>query len=116
MTTKILALRDALGDLVRLVLLPGHRFGTVGVPPLIAGIGFDALLADRAFDTNATLAELDARVAKAVIARHPRRSIARAIDEEVTSGATKSRTSAAGSRTSTASPCAAKRPARASLR
>ena len=33
MTTKILALTDALGNLVRCVLLPGHRFDTVGVPP-----------------------------------------------------------------------------------
>ncbi len=32
MTTKILALTDALGNLVRFVLLPGHRFDTVGVP------------------------------------------------------------------------------------
>ena len=31
MTTKILALTDALGNLVRFVLLPGHRFDTVGV-------------------------------------------------------------------------------------
>ena len=29
MTTKILALTDALGNLVRFVLLPGHRFDTV---------------------------------------------------------------------------------------
>ena len=35
MTTKILALTDALGNLVRFVLLPGHRYDTVGVPPLI---------------------------------------------------------------------------------
>jgi hypothetical protein len=33
MATKILALTDALGPLVRFVLLPGHRFDTVGVPP-----------------------------------------------------------------------------------
>ena len=31
MTTKILALTDALGNLVRFVLMPGHRFDTVGV-------------------------------------------------------------------------------------
>jgi len=31
MTTKILALTDALGNLVRFVLLPGHRFDTVGL-------------------------------------------------------------------------------------
>jgi len=29
MTTKILALTDALGNLVRFVLLPGQRFDTV---------------------------------------------------------------------------------------
>lgn len=34
-TTEILALTDALGNLVRFVLLPGQRFDTVGVPPLI---------------------------------------------------------------------------------
>ena len=37
MTTKILALTDALGNLVRFVLLPGQRFDTVGVAPLIEG-------------------------------------------------------------------------------
>jgi len=35
MTTKILALTDALGNLVRFVLLPGHWFDTVEVAPLI---------------------------------------------------------------------------------
>ena len=34
MSTKILALTDALANLVRFVLLPGQRFDTVGVPPL----------------------------------------------------------------------------------
>jgi transposase len=83
MTTKILALTDALGNLVRFVLLPGHRFDTVGVPPLIEGVDFDALIADKAFDSNAILAELDARGATAVIAQHPRRAISRDLDKEV---------------------------------
>jgi Transposase DDE domain len=64
MTTKILALTDALGNLVRFVLLPGQRFDTVGVPPLIEGLAFDALIADKAFDSNVIIAELDARGAK----------------------------------------------------
>ena len=38
MTTKILALTDALGNLVRFELLPGHRFDTVGVEPLLDGV------------------------------------------------------------------------------
>ena len=42
MTTKILALTDALGNLVRFVLLPGQRFDTVGVAPLIEGVEFGA--------------------------------------------------------------------------
>ena len=67
MTTKILALTDALGNLVRFVLLPGQRFDTVGVPPLIEGLAFDALIADKAFDSNAIIADLDARGAKVVI-------------------------------------------------
>ena len=83
MTTKILALTDALGNLVRFVLLPGHRYDTVGVPPLIDGIAFDALIADRAFDSNTIVAELDTRGAKAVIAQHPRRTKPRALDAEV---------------------------------
>ena len=47
MTTKILALTDALGNLMRFELLPGNRFDTVGVAPLIKGITFSALLGKR---------------------------------------------------------------------
>ena len=52
MTTKIVALTDALGNLVRFVLLPGQRFDTVGVAPLIKDIEFGGLIADKAFDSN----------------------------------------------------------------
>lgn len=83
MTTKILALTDALGNLVRFELLPGRRFDTVGVPPLIEGVDFAALIADKAFDSDAVLADLDGRGAKAVISPHPRRSRPLAIDSEI---------------------------------
>ena len=83
MTTKILALTDALGNLVRFLLLPGHRFDTVGVAPLIAGVEFGALLADKAFDSNAIIADLNARGAKIVISQHPRRARPAAIDAEM---------------------------------
>ena len=46
MTTKILALTDALGNRVRFRLMPGNRYDTVGVPPLLAGVSFGALIAD----------------------------------------------------------------------
>ena len=44
MTTKILALTDALGNLVKFVLMPGQRHDTKGVRELIADVRFDALL------------------------------------------------------------------------
>ena len=83
MTTKILALTDALGNLVRFVLLPGQRFDTVGVAPLIEGIEFGALIADMAFDSNDIIADLDRRGAKVVIAQHPRRATPLQIDAEM---------------------------------
>jgi transposase len=83
MTTKILALTDALGNLVRFVLLPGQRFDTVGVPPLIEGLSFGALIADKAFDSNAIIADLNERGAKIVISQHPRRALPLPLDEEM---------------------------------
>jgi transposase len=83
MTTKILALTDALGNLVRFVLLPGHRYDTVGVPPLIEDLAFGGLIADMAFDSNTIIADLNERRAKVVIAQHPRRSSPLAIDADL---------------------------------
>ncbi len=83
MTTKIVALTDALGCLVRFVLLPGHRYDTVGVPPLIEGIEFGALIADKAYDSASLIADLGERGAKIVISQHPRRSQPLKIDTEM---------------------------------
>lgn len=83
MTTKILALTDALGNLVRFVLLPGQRHDTNGLPPLLDGVDVEALIADTAIDSNAIVADLDARGANVVIAQHPRRARPRAIDAEM---------------------------------
>lgn len=74
MTTKILALTDGLGNLVRFRLMPGQRHDSVEVPPLINGIAFDGLIADKAFDSNALVAELNDRGAKVVISQHPGRA------------------------------------------
>jgi len=83
MTTRILALTDALGSLVRFNLLPGQRYDTVGVAPLIKGVAFDGLIADKAFDTDAIVADLNERGAKVVISQHPRRSKPLDIDLDV---------------------------------
>jgi transposase len=67
LTTKIVALVDALGNLVRFVLLPGQRHDSVGVAPLLADLDFSALLADKAFDSDVIRADLAGRGATAVI-------------------------------------------------
>ncbi|XHO95527.1 IS5 family transposase [Azospirillum sp. A26] len=67
LTTKILAVVDALGNLGRFILLPGQRHDSVGVAPVLKGIEFSALLADKAFDSNAIRALVAERGAVAVI-------------------------------------------------
>ena len=62
-----MALVDALGNLARFVLLPGQRHDSIGVEPLITGLDFDALIADKAFDNNALRTTLNERGAAAVI-------------------------------------------------
>jgi hypothetical protein len=114
MTTTILALTDALGDLVRFVLLPGHRSDTVGIAPLLAAVAFGGLIGDRAFARNARIAELDERAAKFVIAQHPRRASPLPLDNEMYQWRHGSRASSASPRRSSASPGAATRPTRAS--
>ena len=58
---------DALGNLVRFLLLPGQAHDMKGVAPLIRDVSFGTLLADKAFDANWLLEEMDARGATAVI-------------------------------------------------
>ena len=83
LTTKILALTDALGNLVRFVLLPGQRYDTIGVAPLIKDIEFGGLIADKAFDANWIIAELKQRDAKVVVSQKPQRKQPLDIDREV---------------------------------
>ena len=83
MTTKILALTDALGNLVRFRLMPGNRFDSIGVLPLIEDVEFGAFIADKAFDSNNIVADLNQRGAKIVISQHPRRAIPIPLDAEM---------------------------------
>ena len=74
---------DALGNLVKFVLLPGQRYDTVGVAPLIEDVEFAGLIADKAFDAHWILAALDQRGARAVIPQRRNRLIAREFDQNV---------------------------------
>ena len=68
---------------MRFVLLPGQRHDTVGVPPLIEGVAFGALLGDKAFDTDWLRAELDGRGAAAVIPPKANRKAAIGFDRDM---------------------------------
>ncbi|WP_343315468.1 hypothetical protein AAIB41_11720 [Brucella sp. BE17] len=83
MTTKTLALTGSLGNLVRFELLPRHRFDTVGVEPLVKGVEFDGLIADKAFDSDTIINYLNKRGARIVISQHSRRSKPLPMDREL---------------------------------
>src|SRR5262245_10696208 len=70
LTTKIVALADALGNLVRFVLLPGGRHDSLGVERLITDIEFAALIADKAFDNNAIRARSEEHTSELQSLRH----------------------------------------------
>ena len=74
---------DALGNLVRFTLLPGHRYDTIGVASLIEDIEFNGLIADKAFDANWIVEELNERGAKIVISQRPKRKQPLHIDIEI---------------------------------
>ena len=67
MTGKVIAVADALGQSVRFVILPGQAHDLPGVPKLLEGLSFGAVVGDRAFDGDWPVSELDRRGAEAVI-------------------------------------------------
>lgn len=68
---------------MRFTLLPGNRYDTVGVAPLIEGMTFGALVADKAFDVAWIIAEAEARNATICIPTRKNRVQPRAHDPEV---------------------------------
>ena len=68
---------------MRFELLPGNRYDTIGVAPLIKDVKFDAILADKAFDANWIIEEMNERGAKIVISQRPQRTAPLKIDEEI---------------------------------
>lgn len=68
-----MALTDALGTLVRFQLLPGNRYDTVGVAPLIRDLDFGGVLADKACNSNWIIDELNERGCMICISQRPQR-------------------------------------------
>ncbi|MBL4747583.1 MAG: IS5 family transposase [Magnetovibrio sp.] len=83
LTTKIVALVDALGNLIRFTLLPGQRHDLLGVMTLIEDVEFKAFLGDKAFDANWLRDELMDRKASVVIPSKSNRKSQIPHDKEV---------------------------------
>ena len=81
MTTKILALVDALGNLEGFRLLPGQRYDICEIEPLISDKEFGALLADKAFNADWLVRDLTERGSKVVIPPRSNRKAAREYDK-----------------------------------
>ena len=68
---------------MRFTLLPGHRYDTIGVEPLIKDVDFQGLIADKAFDANWIIEEMNQRSAKIVISQRPKRKHPLPVDAEI---------------------------------
>jgi hypothetical protein len=72
---------NAFGNLVRFAVVPAIRYDTLGVAPLIRGVPFGALLAEKAFDSAWIIDDLNARGAKIAIPQRPKRKEPPVVDE-----------------------------------
>lgn len=70
--SKYIAMVDVLGNLVDFTLLKGQCHDIAGVKPLIKDKAFGALLADKSFDADWLLLDLELRSSKTAIT--PKRS------------------------------------------
>ncbi len=83
LTTRTVAVVDALGYLVRFTILPGQAHDLQGVPELLDGLEFGAFVGDRAFDADWLLEDLEGRGAEAVIPARRNRTVPREHDREM---------------------------------
>jgi len=81
-TTKIMALADALGNLVDFRLLPGQAHDLRGMAALLEGLTCGQYLADRAFDANWVREALAGAKIEAVIPPKSNRSFPADFDRD----------------------------------
>ena len=82
MSTKGHACTEALGNAVRLLATPGQAGDSPQALPLLAGLQPGTVLADTAYDSDATRAYCTEKGIEAVIPSHPGRIEALPMDEE----------------------------------
>ena len=83
MSTKIHVSVDGLGNPLRFLLTGGQVGDITQAPNLIAGLNFEKLLGDKAYDSDAFRAEIAVAGGEAVIPPNRSRSIAIPYDEHL---------------------------------
>jgi len=84
LSTKINALVDGRGLPLRIVLSPGQAYDGAAVPALLHDLPPDSdVVADRGYDSNATLDFIAQRKARAHIPTPSRRIVQRSIDKAI---------------------------------
>ncbi len=78
-----MAIVDALGYLVRFVILPGQAHDLLGVPALLEDLRYGALIGDRAFDADWLIEAIEESGAEAVIPARRHRTVPREHDREM---------------------------------
>ena len=80
LTTKLHAVTDALGNPLRWILTPGQRNDITQAKALLDGIDAGAVVADRGYDADWLVAQIEATGAEAVIPPKSNRTVQRAYD------------------------------------
>ncbi|WP_345228259.1 IS5 family transposase, partial [Hymenobacter koreensis] len=82
-TSKLHAVVDALGNPLRLALTPGQQADCTVAAELLAGLAVGAVLADKAYDTNALVAQISQAGAAVVVPSKRSRRTVRELDRNL---------------------------------
>ena len=80
--TKVHVACDGLGKPVKIILTPGQDHDVTQGPALIAGSSAEKIIADKGYDSDAFIAEIESRNAEAVIPPRSNRLEERAYDKD----------------------------------
>jgi len=83
LSTKIHAAVDALGNPVRLLLTPGQASEYGQAERLVEGFTFEAVLADKGYDSDAFVEVIQRRGAEAIIPSKKNRLTPRSLDRHI---------------------------------
>ena len=82
-STKVHAVCDALGNPLNFILTPGQTADSTQALALIQGQAYEALLADKGYDTDEIVAQVTASGARCVIPPKRNRTVVRDYDREL---------------------------------